>query len=243
MISKTPYNFACVKVGKKYTFEDVNRLFKNIKKLANKPFDLYCLTDDDRFLDKDIKVIFLDKKLNLDTVWWKLCLFYQLSFLNNKFIYFDLDVVVQKNPISLFQRIEKNKITVCNRQDAGIYNTDSNLLLHPAYVNSSIIGFHSSQVKYIFNYFMKNPDYYMIKYIGIDRFISTELNTCYNFFDYSKDYYFRCQHFYSFDQPGDNFFIRDSAGLYGLVYDPSKTVCVITQARPVYYKGLEEYFI
>ena len=64
-----------LKKGPKYGTEDVNSVFRGLKKHTTKPFKFYCYTDyDTEFLDKDINIIKLekdDKKLQ----WYKLDFF------------------------------------------------------------------------------------------------------------------------------------------------------------------------
>ena len=47
-----------LKKGPKYGTEDVNNVFRGLKKHTTKPFKFYCYTDyDTEFLDEDINII------------------------------------------------------------------------------------------------------------------------------------------------------------------------------------------
>ena len=49
-----PVNIICMKWGTRYGPEFVNRLYKSIKKHTKRITRLYCLTDDDQNIDKNI---------------------------------------------------------------------------------------------------------------------------------------------------------------------------------------------
>ncbi len=66
-------NILCVKWGKKYGPDYVNKLFYGIKSNTTKEFNFYCFTDDPTGLHKDIIVIPL--KENWEGWWGKATLF------------------------------------------------------------------------------------------------------------------------------------------------------------------------
>lgn len=240
---KIHYNFACIKFGNKYTAESVNRLYNNISKHTNLPFTLHCITDQPEGINSQVRIIDLDLSLDLEYVSWKLVLFNIFKEKKIPIIYFDLDIVIQKNPIHLFNRIIPNKIIGCSKHHAGIEFGEKNNYRHSSYINTSMIGFNSHQVSYIYDYFMKDKDFYLLKYQNNDdRFISNELKDSYSFFNFSEDYYFRGV-YRGAPQPGYELVVRDSSGSYPVIYNPDKTVCIITNSRPCFYEGLEEYFI
>lgn len=47
-------NIVCYKWGDKYPSEDVNKLFKMVKRNLNSPFTFHCITDDSQGIDKDV---------------------------------------------------------------------------------------------------------------------------------------------------------------------------------------------
>jgi len=242
---KTQFNFVCLKFGDKYTELHVNRLYNSISKHLKQPFTFYCITDNNTNLNKNIHIIDLDMSLDIEGCMWKICIFNELVGKDIPLIYFDLDVVLQKDPAPLFKSIQRNKITACSRAHAGFNCIEFNYHLFPSYFNSSMMGFYSDDMKYIYETFINHLDYFQVKYhYADDRFISNEFNDCYTFFDYSTDYYFR--RIASDMRPTGDIKIlidKNSNEAIFLLHDPEKIVCIVTDSHPYYYEGLEEYFI
>ena len=86
-----------LKKGPKYGTEDVNNVFRGLKKHTTKPFKFYCYTDyDTEFLDEDINIIKLeknDKKLQ----WYKLDFFKKDIIKEEDIILMDIDQVITNN--------------------------------------------------------------------------------------------------------------------------------------------------
>ena len=95
-------NIVCIKWGKLYSSEDVNMLEYMLKKNTTKPFKLYCLTDDCFNINRSIEIISFPKNNDLQGHWNKMYLFNKEIIRLNNFIYFDLDIVIQKNIDELF---------------------------------------------------------------------------------------------------------------------------------------------
>ena len=151
-------NIITVKIGTKYTSSDVNRLYKDIYT------NFYCLTDDPTGLNPNIKIIKPDE--GLDGVWNKLSLF-KLNL--GKLLYLDLDVVIQRKLTALYTR-DSFTMVKCywkplrELYDGWLDNKDHN-------INSSVMVLHGQANVDIWNKFMEDPEYYMLKYPGIDHFI------------------------------------------------------------------------
>ena len=201
------------------------------------PFIFYCLTDDIYNLPKDVVGIEIDKSLDLESYWWKICLF-DLNW-NEPLLYIDLDVIIQNNIDYIFlDDVENLKCILI--EDAGIpYPFDgrdeNNILLIPEVkINSSVMYYTPSACKYLYDEFTKNIDFNVISYYGLDRFISEKAFDL-SYFSFKTDYYYRAkgQEFY------DSKFITNEK----LIYDPNKTFCIMNQCPPEYYRGLEKYFI
>lgn len=243
---KPHYNFACLKFGSKYTEADVNRLYNCIDRFINTSFTLYCITDNSEKINENVKIIDLDTSLDIEGCMWKLCLFNVFVGKNIPIVYFDLDVIVHNNPIPLFDKLQRNKITVCSRAQAGEdTRKEINEFLYPTFFNSSMIGFYSDDMKFIYDEFISNSDYYQVKYQGADdRFVGNVFKDCYVFFNFKRDYYFRIIST-AWDPDGHiSWVVNEKSNiLHKVVYDPEKIVCIITNAFPGLYKGLEEYFI
>lgn len=242
---KTQFNFVCLKFGNKYTELHVNRLYNSIFKHLKEPFTFYCITDNKSNLNKNIHTIDLNMSLDIDGCMWKICIFNELEGKDIPLIYFDLDVVLQRDPAPLFKSIQRKKIAACSRLHAGFNNKEFNHHLFPSHFNSSMMGFYSDDMKYIYDTFIEHLDYFQVKYqYADDRFISNEFKDSYCFFNFSTDYYFR-RIANDMEPQGDIKTVIDKEynEIIRLLHDPKKIVCIVTNSRPYYYEGLEEYFI
>ena len=151
-------NIITVKVGTKYNSNDVNELYSSIYN------NFYCMTDDPEGLNPNIKVIPCEE--GLDGVWNKLALF-KLKL--GKLLYLDLDVTIQKDLTPLY---DKDSFTMVKCYwkplkmlfDGWLDNKDHN-------INSSVMVLHNNDNIDIWDKFMEDPEYYMLKYHGIDHFI------------------------------------------------------------------------
>lgn len=235
--SNRPVNIICVKTGSKYSNKHVERLYKMVERNCTLPFIFYCLTDDIYNLPKDVVGIGVDKSLDLESYWWKVCLF-DLNF-DETLLYIDLDVIIQQNIDYIF--LDDNQNFKCILlEDAGIpypfdgRDENSILVIPQVKINSSLMLFKPATCKYLFDEFIKNIDYNIIHYYGLDRFIS-EKATDLNYFDFTKDYYYRAK--------GQEYCDPELITKEKLIYDPNRTFCIMNQCLPEYYIGLEKYFI
>lgn len=195
------------------------------------------MTDNDDGLDSDIKVIDLDMSLDLESYWWKICLF-NLD-LEGPILYFDLDIVIQNNFDHVIDQIEENKILTINGRHYGVWypfdgSRDNILTVPEAKINSSVLGFYSNHFD-IYNDFLHDVDSNIVLYYGLDRFLSEKNFERFNWLDFSKDYYFRNKAIEAYDPT-----YIDSDGL---LFDPRKTFCIIPQTNGDYYKRMKNYFI
>lgn len=236
-ILKRPVNIICVKTGDKYASHDVARLYRMVERNCALPFCFYCLTDDVYDLPDNVVGVKLDSKLDLESYWWKICMF-DLDW-DQPTLYFDLDIVIQKNFDHFFNEIQPDKILTIRPDDAGINRAYESLVRHEAAINTSIVGFIPKNHSNIFYKFIKNVDYNILEYRGLDRFLSKDL-TNFNFISY-QDYYYRWK---DDKTPSSLCTSKTIDGKqYMLAHDQSKTICLISQAEPEMYQGLEEYFL
>jgi hypothetical protein len=98
-------NVIFVKWGTKYSSEDVNTLYNNLKKYNNK-HTYYCYTDNSEGLDKHIDVIWIPSSPRLKKWWNKLRMFAQEFPLEGKCMFFDIDTVVMNNPFKVLDQID-----------------------------------------------------------------------------------------------------------------------------------------
>lgn len=205
-----------------------------VEKNTSLPFSFYCLSDTEI---NGIQTIPLDLSLDLESYWWKICLF-NLD-LPGPIIYFDLDIVIQNNFDSVVECIQPDKILAINIEHYGVQfpydGYEDNILTIPeARLNSSVIGFFNNHND-IYQQFFRNPDTNIILYFGLDRFLSKHYMDRFNWLDFAKHYYFRGKGIEAYDPK--------YIGEDGLIFDPTKTFCIVSQGVPEVYDKLEKYFL
>ena len=152
---------SCVLTGDKYTEEDVYRLQKNVKDNITLPYHFVCLSD--REID-GVDTILLPK--NDWGVWNKMYLFKYLTYT----IYFDLDVHIQNN----IDYLVRNQLTVIQCVWKPFWEDNTQIGYMNTQKNSSIMSWRGEQNKVIFDKFMEDPDYFMVRYPGTDRYLDHE---------------------------------------------------------------------
>jgi len=163
-------NIICVKFGTKYSSEFVNKLFTDLNRCNN----FYCYTDDSNGLDKGITVI-PDMGRPTLKVWWNKLRMFDKNFpLSGKTLFLDLDVKINNLPKHL--NVCWNKITFIDShwKQGKLYDRLCN---YDVKMNSSMITWNADdpEVHKIWDHFNTGfRDYYLRKYIGIDRFIVHE---------------------------------------------------------------------
>jgi len=156
-----------LKYGDKYTSDDVNRIYLD----TNGKYNYVCVTDNPKGLHPNIYTISIDHEP--DGHWEKVKLF-QLNNLG-KILYLDLDVSIQKDLDHLFNYLDKHPV-ICytywkplefpyHKDNRWSYNYLSNF-------NSSVMLWEDAT--YIYEKWLKEQDYYMVKYAGDDRFLFHE---------------------------------------------------------------------
>ena len=229
-ILKQNVNIVCVCVGDKYNKQHVNRLYRMVKRNCSLPFSFYCISDK----QQDVNTIFVNKELDLESYWWKICLF-NLD-LHQPTFYFDLDIVIQNNFDYLIDRYDPYYCLTIKALDNGVNHPytgrpDNILVVPESIINTSVMLFNPINMKEVYNKFFKDPDTHMVKYYGFDRFTYHNYNK-FNYLQYGKDWYHRAK--------GG----RLDHHLQGnLNYDPDSTFCILSQCTEEHYKGLEKYFL
>ena len=219
-------NIVCVCVGNKYGKDHVNRLYRMVERNCSLPFSFYCISDK----QQDCNTIFVKKELDLESYWWKIELF-NLDF-KDPTLYFDLDVVIHNNIDSFFDKINDNIVTIKGSDIGEFYPYDGRftiLDIPPAVINTSIIGYVPIKTKYIYKKFLRNIDYNIIKYYGLDRFVYEHCNDL-DFLNYDEDYYHRNKGY-------------SGQLVNNLNFNPKSKVCILSQCTEKHYEGLEEYFL
>lgn len=178
------YDVICVKFGTKYSSEFVNKLYNDITRLTQSKFTFYCYTDNPSGIDPAIKIIEPLGKPTLKRVWNKLRLFDKNMPFKSKTYFFDLDVKILKDPLLDLNDWSKLTIVDSHWKTGKLYNRLSN---YDVKINSSVMAWDASNndLNEYWDHFNSGfRDYYLRKYVGIDRFIVHE-NFEYNTFDHA----------------------------------------------------------
>tara|TARA_B110000858_G_C17796889_1_gene472941 strand:- start:104 stop:754 length:651 start_codon:yes stop_codon:yes gene_type:complete len=174
----------CVNVGTKYGSEYVYKLKSAVEKHLKLPHKFWCITDKPELYPFSIQ------SDDLPGYWNKISIFKHTG----TCLYFDLDVIIHNNIDKLVSNTYKliNPVWkdprkakfVSDRPDIG---TSLN--------NSSVMTW-SNETK-IYEKFIKDPEYYIFKYDGDDRFLSHE--TTFKTFDTDIIYSYRDGAHWQFD--------------------------------------------
>lgn len=172
-------NVIFVKWGTKYSSEDVNNLYNKLKEYDDN-HSYYCYTDDSEGLDKHIKVIWIPRLPCLKKWWNKLRMFAHDFPLDGKCMFFDIDTIIKNNPFKILDQVDFTKLTIidCHWKNDPIYDRITN---YDVKINSSVITWTAGDHAKLWDHFLTNKDYFLRKYVGIDRFIVHE-NYSYNTF-------------------------------------------------------------
>lgn len=167
-------NILSVKVGDAYSSAHVNRLFKYCLKYYNKPFQMYCYTDDSSNFDSEIIPIQLVTDEIVIPTHNKLALFSsQISnkLKNEKCIYFDLDIVMTSN-VSFMEQFIDHGVTTINPIWRLFDDTRS---IPQATLNSSVMVWNKNEVSSIWEKYKLNINKFQYVYMnGMDSFLSKE---------------------------------------------------------------------
>ena len=140
-------NILCVRFGKKYSIEYVERLRNMISRNITVPYKLYCLTDDPTPI-KDIELIIQPSSGYVRGWWHKVHMFDSKLPIKGRILYMDLDVVICGNIDKLTQ--------IYNNDFMGI--RDFNRKFHPGwnYLNSSVMSWIHGTQRHIYELFKQN---------------------------------------------------------------------------------------
>lgn len=171
-------NIIFVKVDRKYSIDQVNNLYGQLANY-NSDFNYYCYTDnadEARSLHPKITPLLISPKLHLHKVWNKLHMFSSNFPIKGKMLYFDLDTIIQGDPFKILSDINFDKLTMvnCHWKSKDIVR----LTNYDVTVNSSVLAWDSTNpnIHKIWDHFDLSGyrDYFVKKYVGIDRFIVHE---------------------------------------------------------------------
>lgn len=168
-------NVICLKWGKKYDSEYVNRLYRMVKRNLHIPFEFHCCSDDFTNISSEVQRIPLPTDdYMLETFWWKLWIHSNEFPIKGKCIFLDLDTVVQ-NDISTIARFDCGDDLYVLKAQWRIEKVTKFGATHQTMINSSVMVWDSSaRNDTFFEKFMSNPELYMLKYHGNDDYLEYE---------------------------------------------------------------------
>lgn len=187
-------NVVCVKSGTKYNAEHVNRLYRMVKRNLDLPFQFYCLTENPEDLYPEIQVYDISEYTDSEIkgFWPKICVFDPTVYNTpGNVLYLDIDVVIHCNITHYFNNVNPQKIKICfvdsdTLVETAAFNIGYN---YNTEVNSSIMFFHSNNMKKIYDRFMANPYFVMNEYKGVCRYLWHTVREDLEFLEVMKDYY------------------------------------------------------
>lgn len=168
-------NIIFVKWGTKYSSEDVNILYRSLKEYGSS-YSFFCYTEDKTDLDPGIRVIPIPENNTLRVWWNKLPMFHRDFPLTGKTMYFDLDVRINSNPFYILDQVDWEHLTLidCHWKSIDLMRVTN----YDVRINSSVMTWDAGNeyVYTIWNHFDESGyrDYFLRKYVGIDRYIVHE---------------------------------------------------------------------
>ena len=214
----------CLKWGDKFNHEHVNRLYNMVCKNLDCDFNFICYTENSNNIDSNIIIRSL-ANYDLEKWWWKLTLFEHAT--KNITLFLDLDVVIQNNITHLKNYCVENMLRLIKAywKPFELKEFDTNL-------NSSIMIWKGDYTN-ISNKFIKDQDYYMLKYNGIDGYLDHNQHEKLLYFPekivYSRLYGYDKKNYWDtkkYDEPPND-----------LYYKPNFDICIFNGWKRRRYEG------
>lgn len=142
----------CVRFGKKYGIDYVERLRNMVARHCTIPYEFVCLTDDATPIEGVRSIV--QPNANYQKGWWhKVHMFDSELDIQGRILYFDLDIVINSNI---------NKLVDYQDEFMGI--RDFNRKFNPGWtwLNSSVMSWIHRNESYIWSMFKENPKNAMV---------------------------------------------------------------------------------
>ena len=194
-----------LKYGNKYSAEDVNRIVYE----TGKKYSYTCVTDDSTNLDPIINIIPLPT--DVEGHWYKIWLLGQSGF--GDVLYLDLDIRIQNNLDHLWNYLDERptiSYTYWKNKEFPDHIGETHDMRYLSNYNSSVMMWKEGTGKYIWDHFQTDPDYFMVKYFGDDRFLWHE---GFNLNQYPKGEIYSFVYgadYYGIDDHNESFYYRPS---------------------------------
>lgn len=212
-------NIITVKWGDKYSADDVNKLYYSIRNQLQwgeheNSIQFYCYTDDSIGLHPHIHWIPLID-MDLHGVWNKLMLFKPGILPEGKWLYLDLDVVIQGRLDEIYMAHEFTMVK-CYWKPIEQLRSDwvfEGRTIRDHDINSSVMVFWNDENYHIWEHFWESPDEWMITYPGIDGFIYCEGFAPSNYWKQGRIYsrYYGIKEESWYNPPDEPYFLETAA--------------------------------
>lgn len=183
-----------LKYGTKYSADDVNKIVND----TGRKYTYICFTDDPTGLDSIVNAWPLPTEV--EGHWYKVWLFSQKNL--GDCLYLDLDIRIQNNIDHLWEYLAiRPTIVYTNWKNKEFpdHVGKTHSMRYLSNYNSSVMLWKSGFGNYVWDHFQTDPDYFMVKYWGDDRFLWHE-TLGFNHFP-SKEVY---SYIYGANYYGDN---------------------------------------
>jgi len=191
-----------LKYGTKYSADDVNKIVE----ATERKYTYLCFTDDPTGLDPII--ISCPLPNDVEGHWYKVWLFSQDL---GDVLYLDLDIRIQKNIDHLWKYLDNQPIiayTYWKNKEFPDYVGETHDMRYLSNYNSSVMMWKEGTGKHIWEHFQSDPDYFMVKYFGDDRFLWHE-DFRFNYFPKGEIYSFIYgADYYGIDDHNKSFYYR-----------------------------------
>lgn len=214
----------CIKYGNKFSYRHVNRLYKMVKKNFKSNFDFYCHTENPYKINKDIKIVNLppewkEYKDEVYPYWVKLQSFFEKP-TDDIHIYFDLDIVIQKDITHLPKYCVENKICFVKAYWKPHFHLKTPVA--PDYdmdLNASVMIW-KGDCTWAWKKFKDNLNYYALIYNGTDPYLYVHHFDKLNWLPEGEVY----SRLYGYDK--DNFYNPHKGDAKKLFYKEDYNICI-----------------
>lgn len=163
----------CLKYGEKYSSEYVNVLHSMVRRNLTLDYEFVCFTEDDKGLNKDIRIEELPFTASITGWWYKPFFFNPNLVLQGTILFLDLDLIIFKNIDYLFTY----------KPDQFCIIRDFNRSRIPKYdkFNSSVFRLNTGQHSHVYTEFIKNANSISKRFPGDQDWIRSAIKTGYEY--------------------------------------------------------------
>ncbi len=154
-----PVNIICLKWGKLYSCEYVNKLYRGVKKHLDRPFRMVCFTDDPSGVDPAVECRPIDPLVVVprlaNNIMLKITLLHSHTGLKGPTLFLDLDVIIMGSLDDLFDYKPDRFCMIHN----WVAWRKQLLRPRPDIGNSSVVRFMPGTCDHALDRFIEDPDH------------------------------------------------------------------------------------